>query len=140
MSTKTTATWTEGMSFDIELQGHTFSVDAAEQLGGANEGPRPKSLVLSGLAGCTGMDVVSLLDKMQVPFDSFRLEVEGELGEEHPKVYTAIVLRYIFDGSQLDRDKIEKAVGLSLEKYCGVTAMLGRTARISHEVLLNPGS
>jgi putative redox protein len=139
MSTKTTATWTDGMSFDVELQGHTFSVDADERFGGKNRGPRPKGLLLSGLAGCTGMDVVSLLGKMKVPFDSFRLEVEGKLGEEHPKVYTTIALRYIFTGSELDRDRIEKAVSLSLDKYCGVTAMLGKSARITHEVLLNPG-
>jgi len=138
MATRTTATWTDGMSFDVELGGHTFSVDADERFGGRNRGPRPKGLLLSGLAGCTGMDVVSLLGKMKVPFDGFRLQVDGELGEVHPKVYTSIVLRYIFTGSQLDRGKIEKAVSLSLEKYCGVTAMLRKTARISHEVVLKP--
>jgi putative redox protein len=140
LANKTTATWADGMSFDVELQGHTFKVDADEKFGGKNRGPRPKALLLSGLAGCTGMDVVSLLGKMKVPFDSFRLEVEGELGEEHPKVYTEIVVRYIFSGSQLDRDKIEKAVNLSLDKYCAVTAMLKKTARVSHQIVLNPDS
>jgi putative redox protein len=139
MATKTTATWTDGMSFELELGGHTFPVDADERFGGRDRGPRPKGLVLSALAGCTGMDVVSLLGKMKVPFDSFRLEVEGDVREEHPKVFTEVVIRYLFTGSRLDRDKIEKAVGLSLEKYCAVTAMLGKTARISHEVILNPG-
>ena len=138
MATKTTATWTDGMSFDVELHGHTFAVDADEKFGGRKRGPRPKALLLSSLAGCTGMDVVSLLGKMKVPFDSLRLEVEGELGEDHPKVYTAIRIRYILSGAELDRGKIEKAVNLSLEKYCGVAAMLGKTARISHEILLNP--
>jgi putative redox protein len=140
LANKTTATWADGMSFDVELQGHTFKVDADEKFGGKNRGPRPEALLLSGLAGCTGMDVVSLLGKMKVPFDSFRLEVAGELGEEHPKVYTEIVVRYIFSGSQLDRDKIEKAVNLSLDKYCAVTAMLQKTARVSHEIVLNPDS
>ena len=138
MATKTTVTWTDGMSFDVELQGHTFTVDADEKFGGQNRGPRPKALLLSGLAGCTGMDVVSLLGKMKVPFDGFRLEVEGQLGEEHPKVYTDIAVRYIFTGSNLDREKVEKAVNLSIDKYCGVTAMLGKTARISHQIILNP--
>jgi putative redox protein len=139
MATKTTVTWIEGMSFEVELQGHTFTVDADEKFGGRNRGPRPKALLLSGLAGCTGMDVVSLLGKMKVPFDSFRLEVEGRIGEENPKVYTDIVVRYIFTGPSLDREKIEKAVNLSVDKYCGVTAMLGKTARMSHEIVLNPG-
>jgi len=137
MASKTSVTWSEGMSFDVELHGHSFPIDADESVGGKNRGPRPKALLLSSLGGCTGMDVVSLLGKMKVPFDSFRVEVEGTLGEEHPKVYTSILVRYILTGSELDRDKIEKAVNLSLEKYCGVTAMLGKTARISHEILLN---
>ena len=124
----------------MELDGHTFAIDAGEQFGGKNRGPRPKNLLLSALAGCTGMDVVSLLGKMKVPFDGFRLEVEGDVRDEHPKVYTDIAIRYIFTGSQLDRDKIDKAVTLSLDKYCGVTAMLGKTARISHEIILNPSA
>ena len=140
MATTTSVTWSGGMSFDVELHGHGFSIDADESFGGKNRGPRPKALLLSGLGGCTGMDVVSLLEKMKVAFDSFRVEVEGKLGEEHPKVYTSILVRYILTGSELDRDKIEKAVNLSLEKYCGVTAMLGKTARISHEILLNPSA
>lgn len=140
MAARTTVTWSEGMGFDVELDGHTFAIDAGEQFGGKNRGPRPKNLLLSALAGCTGMDVVSLLGKMKVPFDGFRLEVEGKVCDEHPKVYTDIAIRYIFTGSQLDRDKIDKAVTLSLDKYCGVTAMLGKTARISHEIILNPSA
>jgi putative redox protein len=140
MATRTTATWTDGMSFKVELGGHTFAVDADERFGGQDRGPRPKGLVLSALAGCTGMDVVSLLGRMKVPFDSLQLEVEGNVREDHPKVYTDVVIRYLFTGSQLDRDKIEKAVSLSLEKYCAVTAMLAKTARISHTIILNRSS
>jgi putative redox protein len=138
MKNKTVATWTEDLSFNVELDGHRFLVDADEQFGGQNRGPRPKGLVLSALAGCTGMDVASLLAKMKMPFDSFSLEVEGDVSAEHPKVYTDILIRYIFHGKELDRTKIEKSVGLSLDKYCGVHAMLGKAAVLRHEIVLNP--
>jgi len=138
MGVKTVLNWNGDMSFDVELQGHRFSVDANEEFGGKNRGPRPKPLLLAGLGGCTGMDVVSLLKKMKMPFDSFSLEVEGETASEHPQPYTTITIKYIFKGADLDRDKIDKAIDLSLKKYCGVYAMLSKSARISHQVLLNP--
>jgi putative redox protein len=138
VSHKTTVTWKEDLAFDVELDGHHFMVDADKQFGGKDRGPKPKPLLLSAVAGCTGMDVASLLTKMKMPFDSFALEVEGELAEDHPKVYTDIVVRYIFTGSQLDRDKIEKSVKLSLDKYCAVHAMLSRSANLRHEIVLNP--
>ena len=138
MDHNTVVTWTNGMAFDIELDGHHFMIDAEEKFGGKNRGPRPKALLLSGLAGCTGMDVVSLLGKMKMPFDKFALEVKGELAEEHPKCYTDILIRYIFYGKELDRDKIEKSVNLSVDKYCAVHYMLGKSATIRHEIILNP--
>ena len=138
MAHNTVVTWTNEMAFDVELDGHHFTIDADEEFGGKNRGPRPKALLLSALAGCTGMDVVSLLGKMKMPFEKFALEVEGELGEEHPKVYTDIVIRYIFYGKELDRNKIEKSVNLSLDKYCGVHTTLAKSANIRQEILLNP--
>jgi putative redox protein len=138
MGAKSVLSWNGDMSFEVELQGHRFSVDASEEFGGKNRGPRPKPLLLSGLGGCTGMDVVSLLKKMKMPFNSFSLEVEGETAEEHPRPYKNISIKYIFKGDKLDPDKIKKAVDLSLEKYCGVYAMLSKTAQISHQVILNP--
>jgi len=126
------------MSFAAELQGHRLTVDADARFGGRDQGPRPKHLVLTALGGCTGMDVVSLLKKMQMPFDALAVEVEGESREEHPQVYTRIHLRYILRGKALDRDKIDKAIGLSLDKYCAVHAMLSKSVPISHEVALNP--
>ena len=100
-----------------------------------DRGPRPKALLLSGLAGCTGMDVRSILGKMKMPFDSFSVEVDAETNDEHPIVYTRILLRYIFTGQELDRGKIQKAVRLSTEKYCGVHAMLGKSATIDYEII-----
>jgi len=136
MATSSTVTYREGMSFDVELQGFHFDVDAEPQVGGANRGPRPKALLLSALGGCTGMDVVAILKKMRMPFDSLAVEVTGELTEEHPRVFATMHVVYRFTGKELDRAKIEKAVSLSQTQYCGVTAMLGKTARITTEIVL----
>ena len=138
MAHKTTVTWNEDLAFNVELDGHNFMVDADAEFGGNDRGPKPKGLLLSALAGCTGMDVASLLTKMKMPFDSFSLEVEGDVAEEHPKSYTDIVIRYIFRGNDLDRDKIEKSIKLSLDKYCGVHAMLTKAANLRYEIVLNP--
>jgi len=135
---KTTVRWESEMSFDVELHGHHFSVDADEEFGGRDRGPKPKGLVLSALAGCTGMDVVSILGKMRMPFDGFRVEVEGEIADEHPRVFTKIHIRYILTGDQLDEAKVERAVSLSCEKYCAVHAMLSKSSEVTHEILLNP--
>ena len=126
-----------GLAFELELQGHRFGVDASAELGGQGRGPQPKPLVLSALAGCTGMDVVSILAKMQMPFDSFAIEVDGTLTLEHPKVYSAVHIRYILAGARAERAKIEKAINLSLDKYCGVAAMLKKTASLSWELVIN---
>ena len=132
------ATWEEDLSFGINLQGHEFKVDADAEFGGKDRGPRPKALLLAGLAGCTGMDVASILKKMKMPWNSFKLEVDAASSDEHPVVYTAITVKYIFTGDELDRQKIEKAVNLSRDKYCGVSAMLGKTAEMKFDILLNP--
>ncbi|ADN01140.1 OsmC family protein [Spirochaeta thermophila] len=137
MAAKVTARHTGDMAFDVEVDGHTLTVDAHPEFGGKDAGPRPKNLLLAGLAGCTGMDVVSILGKMRMPYDSFTLHIEADLSEEHPKVFTRIHLVYAFTGDALDREKIEKAVRLSQEKYCGVSAMLGKTARITYEIRLD---
>jgi putative redox protein len=89
---------------------------------------------LVSLGGCTGMDVVSMLKKMRVEFDYFNVEVEGELTEEHPKYYHTININYIFKGKDLPLEKLEKAVNLSQDRYCGVTAMLEKAAKIQHKI------
>ena len=137
MSYITRAVHTEDLAFEVELQGHKFMIDADEKYGGKDRGPRPKALLLSGLAGCTGMDVASILGKMQMPYDSFALEIDAQQNDEHPIVYTAIHIKYIFTGSELDISKIEKAIKLSQNKYCGVNEMLGKTAEISYEIVAN---
>lgn len=135
---ETSATWRGDMSFDIELQGHKFTVDADESVGGSDQGPRPKALMLSSLAGCTGMDVVAILNKMQMPFDRFVIEIDGETTDQHPKVYKKITVVYQFWGEALDEAKIEKAVRLSQDKYCGVSATLKQLGEIDYSIRLNP--
>jgi putative redox protein len=90
---------------------------------------------LNALAGCTGVDVVSLLNKMRVKFTDFSIEVSGTLTEEHPKVYHTIVVNYKIKVADTDRDKVEKAVKLSKEKYCGVSIMLGKAAKLESQII-----
>lgn len=134
----TTATWQGDMSFAVDLQGFSFVVDADESVGGSNQGPRPKALMLSALAGCTGMDVVSILKKMQMPFDRLEISIDGETSADHPKVYSSVTVVYSFWGDALDESKINKAVQLSQEKYCGVSATMKAVGEVKHEVRLNP--
>ncbi len=129
--------WTGGMAFESEIKGHKINIDAAENVGGSNSAPPPKILLLSSLTGCTGMDVVSLLAKMRVPFEKYWMEAEAQLSEEHPKVYTHIHLKYFFEGDQLNKNKIEKSILLSQERYCGVTAMLKKNCPIDFSLYLN---
>jgi putative redox protein len=136
MSEKVNVNWTEEMSFEATVNDHKIVLDAVEAVGGKNRGPRPKPLTLVSLGGCTGMDVVSILKKMRVEFDGFNVDIEGELTDEHPKYYHKIKIIYKFKGKDLPKDKIEKAVNLSQDRYCGVTAMLGKASTIEHEIIL----
>jgi putative redox protein len=136
MKNKVDVKWTDKMSFEASVNDHKIVLDAVESVGGENRGPRPKALSLVSLGGCTGMDVVSILKKMRVEFDYFNVEVEGELTEEHPKYYHTIIINYIFRGKELPLEKLEKAVSLSLERYCGVTAMLEKAAKIEHKITI----
>ena len=128
--------WSGDMSFDAEVNGFNIKLDAAEAVGGKNKGPRPKPFLLVALGGCTGMDVVSILKKMRVEFEAFDMEITGELTDEHPKYYHTMNLKYIFRGKDLPMAKLEKAVNLSQERYCGVSAMLGKVATINTEIVV----
>ncbi len=134
----TKATWRGDMSFSVDLQGHSFIVDADEAVGGSDQGPRPKALMLSALAGCTGMDVVAILRKMQMPFDRFEIAVEGDSATDHPKVFKKVTVVYSFWGDSLDEGKINKAIQLSHDKYCPVIGTMQELAEIGHTVHLNP--
>ncbi len=128
--------WMDEMAFETEVNGFKIVIDAEENVGGKNRGPRPKPLTLVSLAGCTAMDVISILTKMRVKPDYFNVEVSGELTDVHPKYYHTIYLRYIFRGKDLPMEKLEKAINLSQDRYCGVTAMLQKSAEIIHEIII----
>jgi putative redox protein len=131
------ADWQDGLAFEAEVNGHKLMLDADEKVGGTNRGPRPKPLMLVALAGCTGMDVISILKKMKVDVKKFRVWVEAEQTEEHPKHYTAMKVIYEFWGKGLPLENINKAIGLSEEKYCGVSAAYRKGMTITHEVRIN---
>ncbi len=125
----------EGMSFKVIQNGHEFIMDVDEASGGKNLGVRPKALMLSALAGCTGMDVVSLLNKMHVNFEDLSIEVSGELTDEHPKTYSrTLIVYHIRLASEEDKAKFEKAVALSQEKYCGVNAMFRKFSEVGFRI------
>jgi putative redox protein len=136
MKNKVDVTWTKDMVFEARVNDHIILLDADETAGGHDHGPRPKPLTLVSLGGCTGMDVVSILKKMKVELDYFNVQVEGELTEDHPKFYHTITITCIFRGKNLEREKVEKAVNLSREKYCGVSAMLGKAAKLQHKIVI----
>jgi putative redox protein len=128
--------WKNNMSFDAIVNGHVIPLDAEASVGGQDQGPRPKPLILVALAGCTGMDVVSILNKMRVELEDFKVDVSGELTDEHPKYFNKIHITYSFKGKDLPMDKLEKAINLSQERYCGVSAMLIKVAELTHEIVL----
>lgn len=130
-------TWDEKVSFIAETEGHKIVLDTFPEHGGENKGPRPKPLLLFALGGCTGMDVISILRKMREKVDYFNIQVEGELTEEHPKYYKKIIVTYQFKGENLNPENVKKAVHLSEEKYCGVSAMLRKAAQIITIIEIN---
>jgi len=132
---KVTTKHLEKMVFESTNGNLAVKMDANLQFGGDNQGMTPKEFVLAGLCGCTGMDVVAILKKMKVSFESFNLEAEADTSKEEPIVFTEIRLKYLFTGNP-DREKIEKAVNLSQEKYCGVSAMLRKNCPVKWEIVL----
>ncbi|MCB0806136.1 MAG: OsmC family protein [Bacteroidales bacterium] len=136
MKNKVSVNWMEDMAFEATVNDHKIKLDAVEAVGGKNRGPRPKPLLLVSLGGCTGMDVVSMLKKMRVEYESFDMDVEADMTEEHPKYYNKIKITYKFRGKDLPKEKLEKAVTLSQERYCGVTAMLSKAAEIDYEIII----
>ena len=126
--------WLENMSFESEINGHKLVIDAKEEVGGQDRGPRPKPLMLAALGGCTSMDVISILKKMRVELKSLNVIVEGELSEEHPKRFQKMHVIYEVEGENLPMDKIEKAVALSEDKYCGVSAIYKEVLEITSEI------
>jgi putative redox protein len=129
-----TTKWLNNMAFESEVNGHKIIIDAAPEVGGENLGPRPKPFMLAALGGCTGMDVISILKKMHVEVEKFNVIVEGNLTEEFPKHFYKMHVIYEFTGKDLPMDKLQKAISLSEEKYCGVSAVYRKVIELTSEI------
>jgi len=112
---------------------HWVSMDGPEDYGGFSAGTRPMEMILIGLAACTAMDVLSILQKKRVKLDDFNMQAEAEQAAEHPKVFTKIKLHYVFYGKGIRAKDVERSIELSQEKYCGASAMLRKVAEISYD-------
>jgi len=124
-----------GMEFTTDLHNHTITIDLFEKDGGHNKGPEPKALMLISLAGCTGVDVVLILNKMKVQFSDLSVDVEGQLTDTTPRTYHTVKLTYKIKVKKEDEDKVKKAVDLSQDKYCGVSAMFRSFAKLETEII-----
>jgi putative redox protein len=135
MSHKVVTHWKGNLQFESDNpSGNLITMDTSPENGGYNSGVSPKAMMLSSLAGCSGLDVVSILKKMKGPFSDFRIDTYGELTDEHPKYYNKVSVEYHFYGNELDEKKIEKAVNMSIDTYCGVMEMFRRFAEIKTSI------
>ena len=122
-----------GMRFEVEAgSGHHVTLDAAEHGGGHNEGFRPMELLLAGVAGCTGMDVISILRKKRQEVTGYEVHVTGVRAEEHPMVFVEITVEHIVTGHRIQPEAVARAIELSEKRYCGAGAMLGKVAHLTH--------
>jgi putative redox protein len=122
-----------GMRFDAGGgSGHHVTLDASEQDGGQNTGFRPMEMLLVGLAGCTGMDVISILRKKRQQVTAYEVRVEGIRAEDHPMVFVEITVEHIITGHNVQSEAVVRAIQLSIERYCGAGAMLGKVAHLTH--------
>jgi putative redox protein len=136
MSHKVTTHWKGGLTFESDNpSGKTVIMDTDIEGQDERFGLSPKAMMLSSLAGCSALDVISTLDKMKEEIDDFKIDVSGELTDEHPKYYHTVVVDYHFYGSDLNKKKCERAVNLSVDKYCGVMEMFRRFAKIETNII-----
>ncbi len=127
------SSWKGKSAFDCQIDDHTFRIDDKPPSGDGS-GPSPKKLLLASLVGCTGVDVAGLLKKMRVPYTGLDVDAEADLSDDYPKVYTVIRLIYRVYGKDINPEKVEKAVKLSKEKYCGVSAMLSKGSTLEYRI------
>lgn len=126
----------EDLCFDVQMDGHNFKIDSDEEFGGKKRGPKPKNLMLVALGGCTGMDVASIMNKMKVPYETMKVNVTGVLNETHPKYFKKMHITFTVKGKNIDRKKVERAVELSQDKYCGVTYSYRKSMEVTHEIII----
>ncbi len=133
--------WIENVSFVGESgSGHSVIMDGAPDAGGRNLGFRPMEMLLLGLGGCSAFDVVMILKRGRERVTDCIVEIEAERADTEPKVFTKIAMRYIVTGHELDPRKVERAVNLSADKYCSATAIMNKTAQITHTIEIVPAS
>ena len=137
---KTRVKWVENVSFVVETgSGHALVVDGAPESGGRNTGARPMELFLSGAAACTAYDVVTILKKGRQPIADCVVDAHAERAESPPRVFTRVHFKYMVAGRGLDPQRVEHAVRLSHETYCSATQMIGKTATVTHEIVIIDG-
>lgn len=129
--------WKQKMSFDgIADSNFVVPLGTVPEVGGDNDGFKPMELLLVGLAGCTAMDVISILQKKQQKIKSFEVEVHADRASEHPKVFTKMQIRYVLTGTDISRDAVQRAVDLSTQKYCPAQAMFSKINPIEQEIII----
>lgn len=129
--TKTITTWKKDHQFTSHLGKNSIELD-----GNKEKGFGPKALLLSALAACSGIDIVDILEKMRVTFSNLEIEVAADQTKEHPKVFRDILVIYKISTETANEEKVKKAIELSLEKYCGVSAMLKKNSAISYQLFI----
>ncbi|MGA9466787.1 MAG: OsmC family protein [Exiguobacterium marinum] len=126
--------WKQGMAFETHTpSGHKVTLDASEDVGGHDTGPRPTEMLLHATASCTGIDIVSILHKMRQPLESFEMKIDGVRAIEHPKRFTAIHILYILKGD-MSEERVRRAIELSVERYCSVSHSLNATLSYSYQL------
>ncbi len=130
---KATIKYSGGMQFiAVADSGHAVVMDGPPSVGGNNSGASPMELLLMGTGGCSGMDVISVLQKKKQHVTSLEIHVIGEKADEHPKKYTAITIEFVITGKNISEEAVKRSVQLSMDKYCSVKASLEGTAQISY--------
>ena len=133
-----TTKWLGNMAFESNNpSGFNLKIDIAKEDGGDGSGMRPKALMLSSLAGCSGLDVASLMKKMKLEVEEFTIETIANLTDEHPKYYDSVLIEYHFHGNNLNENKLQRAVDLSVEKYCGVFEMFRQFAKMETKTIFH---
>lgn len=133
-------TWHKGLSFTGTADSSfTLPLGGKKEVGGNEDGFAPMELFLVGLAGCTGMDVISILAKMRQEVTNFEVKIHADRVDQHPKIFSEIMIEYIITGKNLDPKLVEKAVNLSETTYCPGQAILNKTANIDHKITIQEG-
>lgn len=129
--------WLGGLGFESQIRDNKLVMDAKVEAGGKDQGPTPKEILLASICGCSGMDVVSILQKMRLNLISCEVNAHTETTAGYPSIFSEVKLHFHVSGSDIKEEQVMKAVRLSMTKYCGVSAMIVKASPIVYEVFLN---